>query len=66
LHGQIKEGRLFVAWSLHADQINPPPASFKMTFAEISVGVDRLAPYFPKVARPSQPWAGGHNPVGID
>jgi len=39
LHGQIKEGRLFVAWSLHADQINPPPASFKMTFAEISNGV---------------------------
>jgi len=30
------------------------------------VGVDRYAPGFPKVARASQPWAGGRNPVGID
>ncbi len=30
------------------------------------VGVDPSAPCFPKVARPSQPWAGGHNPVGIE
>ena len=30
------------------------------------VGVAPSARRFPKVARPSQPWAEGHNPVGID
>jgi hypothetical protein len=29
------------------------------------VGVDLSRTHFPRVARGSQPWAGGHNPVGI-
>src|SRR6266704_7004290 len=31
------------------------------------VGVEPTSPPgFPRVARSSQPWAGGHNPIGID
>ena len=30
------------------------------------VGVDRRRTSFPRVARASQPWAGGHNPFGND
>src|SRR6266581_6645397 len=31
------------------------------------VGVEPISPPgFPRVARSSQPWAGGHNPIGID
>src|SRR6266850_1947804 len=30
------------------------------------VGVENSALHLPRVARSSQPWAGGHNPVGIE
>jgi len=34
-------------------------------FAEISVGVETLFDWFPRVARSSRPWALLRNPVGI-
>jgi hypothetical protein len=35
-------------------------------FAEVSVAVEGLLDRTPRVTRSSQPWAGGHNPFGIE
>ena len=35
-------------------------------WATTPLGLFRVACGVPKVARSSQPWAGGHNPFGID